>query len=57
MGGGLTLMMWHVTQQVATGGDLWCPVLEEQAWGWAALEVWLLCSPKLLGSMALGFCH
>ena len=50
-------MMWHATQQVATGGDLWCPVLEEQAWGWAAIEVWLLSSPELLGSVVLGFCH
>ena len=57
MGGGLILMMWHATQRVTTGGDLWCPALEEQVGGWVALEVWLLCSPELLGSVALGFCH
>ena len=57
MGGGLTLMMWPVTQQVVTGGDLWCPASEEQVGGWAACKVWLLCSPELLGGVALGFCH
>ena len=50
-------MMWHATQRVAIGDGLWYPVLEEQVWGWAALEVWLLSSSQLLGGMALGFCH
>ena len=57
MGGGLIQMMWRATQQVVTGGDLWCPALEEQVGGRAACAVWLLCSPELLGSVALGFCH
>ena len=57
MGGGLIQMMWHATQRVATGGDLWCPTLEEQVGGRAALEVWFLCSPELLGGVALGFCY
>ena len=57
MGGGLTLMMWHATQWVATRDNLWCPALEEQVGGWAALKVWLCGSPQLLGSMVLGFCH
>ena len=50
-------MMWHATQRVVTGGDLWCPALEEQVGGWAALEVWLFGSLQLLGGVALGFCH